>query len=87
MESIVERLKLFDIRLKSGASSPCGRDDFKNADINMYNVLMELIYMYTPHQCEAIINEHVADENNKEQLLAELHRFYVVASAFKSIKL
>ena len=87
MESIVERLKLFDIRLKSGASSPCGKDDFKNADIHMYNVLMELIHMCTPHECKTIINQHVADEKNRFFMLDELRRFYAVASALKSIEL
>ena len=84
MDTLVEQLKLFDIRLKSGASSPCGTDDFKNADINMYNVLLELIYICTPHQCEAIINEHVVDIPLKELLLSELNRFYAVGESLKN---
>ena len=68
---LVEQLKLFD---------------FKHADINMYNVLLELIYTCTPHQCETIINQHVFDIKNKKLLLAELSRFYAVASVLKSIE-
>ena len=71
MDTLVEQLKLFD---------------FKHADINMYNVLLELIYTCTPHQCETIINQHVFDIKNKKLLLAELSRFYAVASVLKSIE-
>jgi hypothetical protein len=57
--------------------------DFKNMNINQYNVLLELICMYSPSECEAIINERIVDEANRAFMLGELARFYQVASLIK----
>lgn len=58
--------------------------DFEHADVNMYNILLELISTRTARECEEIINERICDEQNRAFMLAELARFYNVASLIET---
>lgn len=58
--------------------------DFEHADVNMYNILLELISTKTSRECEEIINERICDANNRSFMLAELARFYNVVSLIKT---
>ena len=69
MDSLHERLAKFQFS--------------KNMDINQYNILLEIICMYSPNDCAALINERIVDASSRAFMLAELARFYQVASLVK----
>ena len=69
MDSLHERLAKFQFS--------------KNMDINQYNILLEIICMYSPSDCAALINERIVDASSRAFMLAELARFYQVASLVK----
>lgn len=69
MDTVAERLSKFD---------------FNNIELNSYNILLELICMYSPSECEKVVNDRICNEQHRVFLLAELRRFYAVGDSLKA---